>query len=65
MKTANDMILEMQEVFAKLKSGELSNKEASEMTNCVGKMIGLAKNQLEYHKLRNEAPNLKFFENKE
>ncbi len=26
---------------------------------------GLAKTQLEYHKLRDEQPNLKFFESKE
>lgn len=65
MKTANEMINEMQDVFEKLKTGELSAKEASEMINCTGKIIGLAKVQLEYHKLRNEQPELSFFSNKE
>jgi hypothetical protein len=65
MKTAEEMNLELQLVFAKLKSGEIKYKDAAELTNCVGKMIGLAKVQLEYHALRKEKPTLTFFSNGE
>lgn len=65
MKNASEMIDEMQDVFEKLKTGELPVKETSEMINCTGKIIGLAKVQLEYYKLKNEQPTLSFFENKE
>jgi hypothetical protein len=61
MKTAEEMALELQIVFEELKSGSIKHKEAAELTNCVGKMIGLAKVQLEYHALRNEAPVMTFF----
>lgn len=61
MKTANDMIKKMQEVFEALEANEISRKDAAELVNCVGKMNGLAKSQLEYSKLRGEKPNLSFF----
>lgn len=61
MKTANDMIKKMQDVFAALEANEISRKDAAELVNCVGKMNGLAKSQLEYSKLRGEKPNLDFF----
>ena len=61
MKTANEMTLEMQEIFNGLKSGQISHKDAAELTNCVGKMIGLAKVQLEYYAMRKESPTLPFF----
>lgn len=61
MKTAEEMTLELQLVFDELKAGQIKHKEAAELTNCVGKMIGLAKVQLEYHALRKEAPTLTFF----
>lgn len=55
------MALELQIVFDQLKAGEIKAKDAAELTNCVGKMIGLAKVQLEYHALRKEAPQMTFF----
>ncbi len=61
MKTAEEMTLELQIVFEELKAGQIKHKEAAELTNCVGKMIGLAKVQLEYHALRKEQPTLTFF----
>lgn len=60
MKTAEDMTMELQRVFDELKNGSIKHKEAAELTNCVGKMIGLAKVQLEYHALRKEAPVISF-----
>ena len=61
MKTAEEMALELQLVFDELKTGQIKVKDAAELTNCVGKMIGLAKAQLEYHALRKEAPTMVFF----
>lgn len=61
MKTAEEMTLELQLVFDELKAGQIKHKDAAELTNCVGKMIGLAKVQLEYHALRKEQPKLTFF----
>ena len=61
MKTAEEMALELQIVFDQLKAGDIKAKDAAELTNCVGKMIGLAKVQLEYHSQRKEAPTMTFF----
>ncbi len=61
MKTAEQMTMELQAVFESLKTGSIKPSEAAEMTNCVGKMIGLAKAQLEYHALRKEGPSMTFF----
>lgn len=65
MKTAEDMTHELQSVFNALKAGEIKHKDAAELNNCVGKMIGLAKAQLEYHSARKEQPHLEFFSNRE
>jgi hypothetical protein len=62
MKTAEEMTLELQLVFDQLRDGSIKPKEAAELTNCVGKMIGLAKVQLEYHALRKESPRMNFFD---
>jgi hypothetical protein len=64
MKTANEMILEVQAIFYGLKAGEVKLKDAAEMHNSVGKMIGLTKLQLEYAALRKEAPDLPFLADK-
>jgi len=61
VKTAEEMALELQLVFEELKAGQIKAKDAAELTNCVGKMIGLAKVQLEYHALRKETPTMTFF----
>ncbi|MCK6401287.1 MAG: hypothetical protein L6Q74_05155 [Sphaerotilus natans subsp. sulfidivorans] len=61
MKTAEQMTRELQIVFDELKAGKIAHKEAAELTNCVGKMIGLAKVQLEYHAQRKEQPDMPFF----
>ncbi len=61
MKNAEQMTADIQEVYAQLKTGQIKHKEAAELNNCIGKMIGLAKVQLEYHKLRKEKPTMAFF----
>lgn len=65
MKNAEEMTRELQAVFDNLKTGQIKHKDAAELNNCVGKMIGLAKAQLEYHAARKEQPELAFFSNSE
>lgn len=60
MQTADEMTVELQRVFNDLRAGSIKPKDVAELTNCVGKMIGLAKLQLEYHHLRKEVPELGF-----
>ena len=62
MKNAEQMTADLQTVYEQIRSGAIPLKEAAEMNNCVGKMIGLAKAQLEYHALRKESPRMAFFE---
>lgn len=64
MNTAEMMTIELQDVFAKLKSGEIKQADAAQMANLVGKMVGLAKVQLQYHHARNETPEMAFFSKK-
>ena len=61
MRTAEQMTIELQKVFEKLQNKEIDVREASELNNCVGKMIGLAKVELEYHALKKEKPKMAFF----
>lgn len=60
LKTANDMTLEAQAVFESLRDGSVHHKAGAEMINAIGKMIGLAKVQLEYATLRKEVPSIPF-----
>ncbi len=62
MKNANEMTEELQSIFDKLNIGEIDRQTASEMTNAVGKMIGLAKVQLEYQKLTGRKGQIPFLE---
>lgn len=61
MLTADDITLELQDVFKKLRTGEIKPKEATEMINATGKMIAIQKTQLAYQTARGEKPNMKFF----
>lgn len=60
MNNANDVRNELARVFADLKAGTISTKEASEFANIAGKMINSAKAQLEYAKVREETPTIDF-----
>lgn len=62
MKTANDLRVALSDVFQQLRSGEIKAKEASELANVAGKMIGSAKVQVEYYALRKECPRIGFLE---
>ena len=48
---ANELQKELSELFMSLKSGKIKPPVACEMNNAAGKMIGLAKLQLEYARL--------------
>jgi len=65
MKTATQVHEEMQEIFDLLKKGNLEVKTAEALHNNVGKQIGIAKLQIEYAHLRNEDPNIDFFQQRE
>ena len=45
---ANELQKELSELFLSLKAGKIKPPVACEMNNAAGKMIGLAKLQLEY-----------------
>ncbi|MCP4984637.1 MAG: hypothetical protein GY928_00840 [Colwellia sp.] len=50
----------LSDTFDGLESGEVEYKVAAELNNTAGKMINLAKTQLEYFALRKETPDIKF-----
>lgn len=59
---AKEIHQELEELFKGLKSGKIKPPQACEMNNAVGKMINLAKLQIEYTRLQRElgpsAPNI-------
>ena len=64
MNTAEQMTTELQDVFAKLKSGEIKHNDAAQLANLAGKMVSMAKIQLQYHQDRKETPEMAFFSKK-
>jgi hypothetical protein len=63
MKTVVDLRNELIDVFDRLRKGELSAKDAKELTNAAGKIINSTKVQLEYATLREETPDIAFLNN--
>ena len=55
---ANELQKELSELFMSLKSGDIKPPVACEMNNAAGKMIGLAKLQLEYARLGMQGENV-------
>ncbi len=53
---ANELQKELSELYQALKSGKIKPPVACEMNNAAGKMIGLAKLQLEYMRLGKGTP---------
>ena len=53
---ANELQKELAELYQNLKSGKIKPPVACEMNNAAGKMIGLAKLQLEYMRLGKATP---------
>lgn len=64
MKNAEQMIADLQSVFEELRAGQIKCKDAAELANVAGKMIGLSKVKLEYHALRKESPRIDFLESR-
>jgi len=56
-----DLRLEMIDVFEKVKSNEIELKQAKELANIAGKIIGNAKAQLEYNKFVGSKARIKFY----
>ena len=54
MKTTADWISEIEQLFDAQKLGRIKPSQAVEMNNTVGKLIGITKLQIEYHKLKQQ-----------
>lgn len=60
MENVEELRVQLSEVFAGLKAGNIKPKDAAELANLAGKMINSAKVQVEYYALRKEAPEINF-----
>lgn len=60
MQNVTELRNQLSEVFKELRAGNVEHKNAAELANLAGKMIGSAKVQLEYYALRNEIPAIPF-----
>jgi hypothetical protein len=60
MNNINEMREELCKVFAGLKDGSLSAKDAKEMNNCMGKVINTIKVEIEYAQLCKTEANIPF-----
>ena len=60
MNNCQQLRAALSETFEKLRSGEISTKDASELANLAGKMIASAKVQVEYYALKGESPDIQF-----
>lgn len=60
MTTITDIRNELIAVFNGLRAGTIDAKDAAEVNNTAGKIIGTAKVQLAYHALRGESPIIPF-----
>lgn len=54
MRTSNDWLKEIEELYEGQKNGSIKAPQAVEMNNTIGKLIHLTKLQLEYNKLRRQ-----------
>ena len=64
MNNIEELRAELAGVFTQLKTGVMKHSDARELANISGKMIASAKLQLEYCKLRKEAPDIPFIAHK-
>ena len=62
MKNANEMTEELQRLYFALKDGTIDLKSGAEMNNCVGKMIGIAKVQIQLSVVNGTKPNIPFLD---
>ena len=52
----------LSDVFNGLEDGTLEHKTGAEMNNTAGKMINLARTNIDYYALKKEAPTIPFLE---
>ncbi len=62
MKNCDELRRQLSETFEALKAGTIKPKEAAELANIAGKMVGSAKVQVEYYALRKETPKIPWLE---
>lgn len=62
MMNANELRVELADVFAKLRSGEIKPGDAAELANLAGKMINSAKVQVEYFAKQKMKTRIEFLE---
>lgn len=63
ISTASGLRKELANLYGQLKRGDVSDKDAAELTNIAGKMISTAKCQVAYYALRKEdVPNITFLQ---
>ena len=62
MKNITELRQELAKIFAELKAGTITAKDAGELNNTAGKMINSVKVELEYYALRKETPTIRFME---
>jgi hypothetical protein len=55
---------ELKELFDMLKTGGIEHKVGKEMNNSVGKMLNSVKLDIIYAAAKNEAPNIRFLEDR-
>jgi len=60
IKNLGDLWDRLALTFDGLEAGDIEHKVAAELNNTAGKMINLAKTQLEYYALRKETPTITF-----
>jgi len=60
MKDINELRSSLASVFADLRAGTITPKDASELNNCAGKIINSLKVELEYKSFRDGTPNIDY-----
>lgn len=60
MKNAEQLRTALASVFSDLRAKRIAHKDAGQLASLAGKMIGSARAQIEYAKLRKETPDIEF-----
>ena len=60
MQTIEEVRQEALKLFEGIRDGKIQHKEAKEMNNAIGKIVGTIRVQLDYAELREEIPNIDF-----
>lgn len=60
MKNTSEVRSELQEIFKRLKTGEIEHKTANALSNVIGKALSSVALELKYHEMRSEVPDIDF-----